>query len=274
MVQASLEFFLLTAGTVFAAAAFLTAPSKAGREMLEPFFGRNFAHRGLHEPDQSLPENSLQAFEEAVRLGYGVELDVRITKDGKIVVFHDDELARACGLDCRVEDLNWEELSALRLFGTQHRIPLFSEALSVIEGRGPLIVELKRGGRNEELCEKTYALIRAYSGACCVESFDPRIVAWFRRNAPGLLRGQLARHPKKLSEEAGRLNAFLVGNLLTNFMARPHFIAYGIGPKTPTVRICELFGAMKVAWTSLDPGNEAENDAVIFQYYRPKTKYK
>ncbi len=272
--QASLELFMFVAGGVLAAASFLTAPAKAGRDIVSPFFGRNFAHRGLHEPDQSLPENSLQAFEEAVKLGYGVELDVHITKDGKIVVFHDDDLARACGLNRRVEDLSWEELSALRLFGTRHRIPLFSEALALIAGRGPVIVELKRGGRNTELCEKTYAQIREYGGACCVESFDPRIVAWFRRNAPELLRGQLARHPRELSRDAGRLNAFLVGNLLTNFMARPHFIAYGLGPKTPTVKLCELFGAMKVVWTSLDPKNEKGNDAVIFQYYRPEAKYR
>ncbi|NLL46940.1 MAG: glycerophosphodiester phosphodiesterase [Clostridiales bacterium] len=268
-------FFAAAGGTLAAAAsAYILAPGKAEGSMRAPFYGRNLAHRGLHTADKSIPENSLPAFEEAARIGYGIELDVRITKDGELVVFHDEDLTRACAATGCVGDTTWEDLSRLRLFGTEHGIPLLSEALEVIGGRGPLIVELKQGNKNRELCEKTYSLLKGYAGDFCVESFDPRIVGWFRRNAPEVLRGQLAYHPADMAKDTRRANAFLVGNLLTNFIARPHFIAYGIGCKPLTVRLCERLGAMRVAWTSRGPDSEENNDAVIFEHYRPRPRYK
>lgn len=278
MKNRELKKILLPAAGVAAAAvgaaAYILSPGRAEKSLRAPFYGRNFAHRGLHTPDKSIPENSLPAFEAAAKYGYGVELDVHITKDGKLIVFHDDEIPRACGVQGRVSELSWGMLSHLRLFGTEYRIPLLSEVLGLIGGRVPVIVELKRGGNKRELCEKTYALLKDYRGAFCIESFDPRIVRWFRKNAPGVLRGQLARHPSDMAEDAGRLKAFLVGNLLTNFYARPHFIAYGIGPRPLTARLCELLGAMKFAWTAKSPEIEKNSDAVIFEHYFPKVKYK
>ena len=256
------------------AATYLTAPDKANENMRAPFYGRNFAHRGLHTKDKSIPENSLPAFEEAAKNGYGVELDVHITKDDRIVVFHDDDLSRMCAAPGRIEDMTWDELCKLRLLETQYTIPLFSEVLSQISSRCPMIVELKRGKRNNELCKKTYEILKELGGTYCVESFDPRIVSWFRKHAPEVLRGQLSRYPADMVKDTGKLNSFIVGNLLTNVLARPHFIAYGIGKKPLTVRLCELFGTMKFAWTSHEPKNEANNDAVIFEYYRPAVKYK
>lgn len=258
----------------FAAAAFLVAPGISGKKMRAPFTGRNFAHRGLHRFDKTVPENSLPAFEAAAEMGYGVELDVHITKDSQIVVFHDDDLFRACGVSGRIEDMTYEELSGLRLFGTDFGIPLFSEVLAAVRYRCPMVVELKRGKRNRELCEKTYALLKKFGGDYCVESFDPRIVRWFRKNAPEVLRGQLSLNPKSMAGDTSKISAFLVGNLLTNFLSRPHFISYGIGKKPLSVKFCEMLGAMKVAWTSLESKNEKGNDAVIFQYYRPKAKFK
>ena len=256
------------------AAAFLLAPEKAEEARRAPFYGRNFAHRGLHSPDKNIPENSLPAFAEAAAAGYGVELDVRLTRDGALVVFHDDDLSRLCGREEKVEALTLDEIRELRLFVTEFGIPLLSEALEILGPDSPVIIELKRGSRNTELCEKTYEEIRRFGGTCCVESFDPRIIAWFRKNAPGLLRGQLASDPAELAKDTSMLNAFAVGNLLTNFLARPHFIAYRIGHKPLPVRLCEKMGAMRVAWTATDPAAEAENDAVIFEHYSPQAKYK
>ena len=84
---------------VVAAALYILAPGRADIAMLAQFYGRHIAHRGLHTPDQGVPENSLPAFKAAVELGFGVELDVHITKDDKLVVFHDDTLLRACGVE-------------------------------------------------------------------------------------------------------------------------------------------------------------------------------
>ncbi|MBR3475116.1 MAG: glycerophosphodiester phosphodiesterase [Oscillospiraceae bacterium] len=254
---------------------FLTAPGKAAKRQKAPFFGRNFAHRGLHSRDKSVPENSLEAFRLAAEAGYGAELDVQLSKDGQVVVFHDDTLDRVCGVHGRVDEFTFEQLQTMRLCGTEHRIPLFSEVLRVVGGRGPLIVELKTGRRNRELCKKTYALLQSYRGEACVESFDPRIVAWFRFHGRDLVRGQLAAPTDEYTKDGRSMaQAYALSRTLLNFLARPQFIAYKIGFRPLPVRLSELLGAMKVGWTSHDAKNEKGRDAVIFEFYQPALRYK
>ena len=213
------------------------APGHLSRQKRSIFRGVNYAHRGLHSRDRRIPENSLPAFRRAAREGYGIELDVRLSKDGKVVVFHDDTLDRVCGVPARVDELTWEELRALRLYGTDERIPLFSEVLRSIHGAAALIVELKNGPRNRELCEKTKAILEEYRGNVCIESFNPLIVAWFRFHAPQLVRGQLATAFRDYhSDGVKTAAAFVLHNTLLNFLSRPQFIAYRIGRRPLPVR--------------------------------------
>lgn len=253
---------------------FLLAPGGATKRQRAPFMGVNFAHRGLHSRDKTVPENSLEAFRLAARLGYGVELDVQLSRDGQVVVFHDDTLTRVCGVDKRVDELDYAELSRLKLCGQETGVPLLSQVLEVIRGRGPLIVELKTGRRNRELCEKTYALLENYRGDVCIESFDPLIVAWFRLHARDLVRGQLAMPMSRYPEDMPVLRRVLLSHCLFNALARPQFIAYRIGYRPPTVRLAELLGAMKIGWTSHEPRNEKGRDGVIFEFYHPALKFK
>lgn len=256
-------------------AAYAIAPEKADEEKKDPFMGRNIAHRGLHRKDKSVPENSLAAFKAAADRGYGVEFDVHLTADNELVVFHDDTLNRMCGVEGKIHDMTYDELQELKLAGTEEGIPLLNEVLEIIGGRVPIILEIKHGERSKLICQKIYKELKSYNGAVCIESFDPFIVGWWRRNAPEILRGQLSCQLKQLKKSTGFLNAFLVSNLLTNFIARPNFIAYGLCDKKPMlVRISEKMGAMKVAWTSRDWLNEEGNDTVIFEFYRPRRKYK
>ncbi len=251
----------------------LLAPGRGGKKSI-PFRGRNFAHRGLHTTDGQVPENSLTAFRLAAEAGYGMELDVQLSRDGQVVVFHDDDLRRVCGREERVDRLTWPELHTLSLCGTAERIPLLSQVLETVGGRTPLIVELKSGRQNRELCRKTLALLRGYTGEACIESFDPRIVAWFRFHAPEFLRGQLAQQPARYRADGHPpLLAFLLGNTLFNFVARPQFIAYRLGPRPLAVRLTEALGALRVGWTSHDRKNEEGRDAVIFEFYRPETRF-
>ena len=266
----TLLILVLLAGLLF----WLVAPGRALPRRKAPFLGRNMAHRGLFKEDQSLPENSLGAFRAAVEAGYGIELDVQLTADGEVVVFHDDSLSRMCGINKRLDALSWAELRPLRLADSRERIPLFSEALEAIGPRTPVIVELKRGSRNELLCQKTLDLIDRFRPTACIESFDPFIVRWFRKNAPELLRGQLSAPEEELRSGTGKLGAFVLSRLLTNFLCRPQFIAYRIGKKPLTVRLSERLGAMKVAWTAHDWNSEKHNDMVIFEHYRPRRKFK
>ena len=268
---------LPAAGAVLALAgltAFAVAPGKATAAQKAPFVGRNFAHRGLHKTDKSVPENSLAAFRRAVERGYGIELDVHLTADDRLVVFHDDDLRRMCGVDGKLDTLRYPQIQDLRLGGTEERIPLLSQVLSVVDGRVPIILELKRGSCNRELCAQVYDMLRLYKGDVCIESFDPGIVRWWRKNAPEVLRGQLSCTVKKFGRSTGPVSAFFLSRLLTNFLGRPQFIAYGICRTKPlTVRLCEKMGAMKVAWTSRSYVNEKRNDAVIFEFYRPRARY-
>lgn len=265
----------LIGGAVSAAALFVIAPGRASKRLKAPFMGVNCAHRGLHSRDKSVPENSLEAFRLAAEAGYGIELDVQFSKDKKVVVFHDDTLNRVCGVDARVDELDYVELSKLRLCSSGQTIPLFTEVLSLVRGRSPIIVELKDGRSNRELCEKTYELLSEYKGEVCIESFNPMIVAWFRFHAPELLRGQLAQPARCYDAETMSAPlAFALGHTLFNIVARPQFIAYKIGPRPLSVRMSELMGAMRVGWTSHEPRSETGRDTVIFEFYRPRTKFK
>lgn len=266
---------LILASAPFAAGAaaaaglvYLIAPGSRNKSMAAQFAGRNIAHRGLFAKDQSIPENSLPAFRAAVEAGYGIELDVQLSEDGKVVVFHDDDLKRVCGVDKRVDALPYEELKKLSLCGTAEYIPLFSEVLAAVGGKVPLIVELKSGHRNTELCEKTWGMLTRYRGPFCIESFDPRIVRWFYLQAPYILRGQLATTADDYGKQP-KVNAFLMSNGLLNWLGRPQFIAYRLAEKPFTIRLAEKLGAMRVCWTSHEEGHEPENDVVIFEHYRP-----
>ena len=252
---------------------FLLAPGHASRRQKAPFLGMNFAHRGLHSRDKSVPENSIAAFRLAARAGYGVELDVHLSRDGQVVVFHDDTLERVCGVSGRVEDYTFQELQQFRLCGTEERIPLLSDVLGVIRGRGPIILELKDGPNNRELCRKTLGLLNGYRGSVCIESFNPLMVAWFRFHAGDIVRGQLAM-PAKGYGQMKKPIPFILSHCLMNFLARPQFIAYKIGPQPLTVRLAQWMGAMKVGWTSHEPRNEKGRDAVIFEFYTPEVSFK
>lgn len=250
---------------------FCLLPGRDGGACRRLAAGRNFAHRGLHSADGTVPENSLPAFAAATDAGYGSELDVQLSRDGQVVVFHDDDLPRMTGAEGRVDSRTLAELRALRLGDTAETIPLFTEVLAVVAGRQPLIVELKSGPAWPELCEKTLALLRAYEGPWCAESFDPRIVRWFRLHAPDVTRGQLL-NPARQYHCCHR-RAFFLSRGLCNLLARPHFVAWGGGKPNASVRLCRRLGAVGVFWTAR-PGfaNEDKWDAVIFEYYTPSPR--
>ena len=112
--------FLILAALVL----FLIAPAKALPEQKKAFYKRNFAHRGLYTQDQSVPENSMEAFRAAVAAGYGIELDVHLLKDGNIAVIHDSLLNRTTGQAGRIEDLTTEDLRIDHPYNTYTNIGL------------------------------------------------------------------------------------------------------------------------------------------------------
>ena len=252
----------------------LIAPGRSTPEQRAPFRGRYFAHRGLYN-DTDRPENSLAAFRAAAEAGYGVELDVRLTRDGVPVISHDGDLRRTAGESGVVEGLDLSALQSYRLGGTEERIPTLAQALDILcPAHVPVVVELKAapGRKRAPLCQKVLEELDRRDGDLCVESFDPRIVAWFRRHAPELLRGILTAQSDHLGDSP--IQNFLSRHVLYNWLCRPQFIAHRTGRKSFAVLFSQLMGAMRVTWTARDRSEEARSDAVIFERFLPPVHYR
>ena len=227
---------------------FLALPQWPPRS-LEAFAGRDYAHRGLWQPGGA-PENSLAAFRRAVDAGFGIELDVQRTADGELVVFHDDTLERMCGVRKVLADCTLAELRGYPLLDSAEQIPTFADVLRTVDGRVPLIVEIKQGERIAETCRRTDALLQRYAGAACIESFDPRAVRWFRRNRPQRIRGQLAAFPGRASVCDRSFRTLLLGLMVCNVLTRPDFVAHETATdRNPFFRAVRRMGAYTVAWT-------------------------
>lgn len=159
--------------------AFLIKPGMKGKA--DAMKGRCYAHRGLHNRKAGVPENSMKAFANAVEKGVGIEFDVQLTKDGKVVVFHDASLKRVCGVDGLVQDHTYQELQAFGLMDTDERIPLLEDVLALTDGKIPLLVEIKSETFDTTVAEKTDALLRKYKGEYVIESFHPWILHWYKK---------------------------------------------------------------------------------------------
>jgi glycerophosphoryl diester phosphodiesterase len=267
---------ILGTGLATAAFTYMVAPGRAPADVKESFSGLNWAHRGLHNIDEGIPENSMAAFRAAKEQGFGVEMDLQLTADGQVVIFHDQTLERVCGVNARVDELTYDQLRTCRLLGTEERIPLFADVLALMDGQVPLLVEIKPGYHRQELCSKALELMRQYTGPLCIESFDPFVVAWFRRNAPDIIRGQLTMKMHRQERHGYGLNAmtgFAMSHVVGNFLARPHFIAHRLERRSWAVHIAEWMGAMRFAWTAHEPGSEDRYDSVIFEGYVPAPRY-
>lgn len=202
----------------------LIMPKILKRPNFNPFMDRYYAHRGLH--DNLAPENSLEAFKLAVEKQYGIEFDVQLSKDEEPVVFHDFTLERMCGIKKRVNELTFEELRSLRLNNSDEKIPHLNEVLELVNGKVPLIVELKLSSNNTKVCEIVAPILDNYNGVYCIESFNPVAVHWYRKNKPKVVRGQLSSNFLKDGKKKNRILNFLLQNLMFNFIAKPNFIAF------------------------------------------------
>ena len=254
---------------------FLIAPRSPRRgQWPAGLLQRDYAHRGLY--GGTVPENSLPAFNRAAQRGYGIELDVQLTLDGEVVVHHDPTLLRTCDVNRRIADMNLGEIRSYPLGDSGETIPTFQEVLECVHGRAPLIVELKTSGRrNEELARKTFEQLRADGGDYCVESFDPRLTRWFRKNAPEVIRGQLAYDPRLGGPPGHGILYWCGANLLMNCVSRPDFVAYcHETDRNLSFRVLRrVFRPVLVAWTVQDQTTcqrlRGQYDLQIFEGFEP-----
>jgi len=236
-----------------------------------------YAHRGYHHKP-TVPENSMTAFRLAMERGWGAELDVHLMKDGNLAVIHDASLKRTAGADVEIEDLTKEDLANYVLEESRERIPLLEEVLELFCGKAPLIIELKtERGNYAALSETVAKMLDSYTGDYCIESFDPRAVAWFRKNRPQVCRGQLAENFMKT--RSGNLSAplrFVLTNLLMNVTARPDFVAYRFEDRNDlAMRKCRKWQQpVEVSWTIRSKQDmntaEAAGNLCIFEQFDPE----
>ena len=252
-------------------ALYMITPGKKRSEM-EKFKKIKYAHRGLH--DATKAENSMSAFAAAKEMGFGIELDVRLSKDGELVVFHDDNLTRVAGIDGKVIDFTAEELSNMSLSGTKDGVPTLREVLDLIDGAVPLIIEIKMNGDEKGVSEKLMEVIEGYKGDYVVESFNPIALKIVRKMRPDILRGILSTEYLKDEKHKGSILYGLLQHLMLNFMVRPDFIAYDKkGYKVKGLRfVRRSFGTALIAWTVKSAEEEREAishgfDTVIFEGY-------
>ncbi|MBD5131683.1 MAG: glycerophosphodiester phosphodiesterase [Clostridiales bacterium] len=182
------------------------------------------AHRGLHTFE--LPENSLPAFENSVKHGFAIELDVRIIDDRTVVVFHDEKLSRMAGKDGYVSSLKAADLNEIKLAKTEFGIPTFEKVLETVNGKVPILIEIKKAEQSFALEERLIDMLKSYNGDYAVESFDPTSLEYFHNNVPQIMRGQLSSYFRHSELDRPRRIRSKLKKLKFNDISHPDFIAY------------------------------------------------
>lgn len=209
---------------------------------------QDYAHRGAH--GAGVPENSLAAFQAAVRAGLGIELDVQRSSDGQAVVFHDWDLDRLTDRSGPLARLSAEQLGQVHLQGTEGTIPTLRQVLDQVAGRVPVLIEIK--SRREDhvtpLCLAVRRVLEGYTGAHAVISFDPRVARWYLKHSPHTARGLT------ISEGENRALAGAIRRHLALWHARPDFLTYDIRDLPSAFAACQRArGLPIVSWTVSTP---------------------
>ncbi len=237
---------------------------------------RPIAHRGLH--GGGVVENTLGAARAAVAAGYAIEVDLMLTADGEVVVFHDDTLDRLTDAQGPLAERTLSELKRVGFRGTDERIPTLQELLDTVAGRSPLVLELKSSWDGDErLAARTAEVLAGYAGPVAGMSFDPAVLLQLQQAAPGLPRGIVAEryydHPEWKGLDGRR--KFGLGNLLHFARSKPHFVAYYVRdlPALAPLVARYLLGMKLLTWTVR---TEAERrkaqrwaNQMIFEGFRP-----
>ncbi|MBV2144609.1 glycerophosphodiester phosphodiesterase [Falsochrobactrum sp. TDYN1] len=228
---------------------------------------RPIAHRGLHDLNKERWENTLPAFEAAAKAGFAIECDVHLTRDGGVVVFHDDELLRLTGREGRITDLTTAEATALPIGGTIDHVPTLRQVLDLVDGRVPVIIELKGiEGRDDGLVAAVAKDLRSYKGEAAIMSFDHHLIRRFKTDAKGIPGGLTA-------EGTG------VRDLEAHFSMLVHeisFVSYNVHHlPNPFIRfVREKLHMPAISWTVRDADmqrhSELNVDQVTFEGFDPR----
>lgn len=245
------------------------------------FLKAPIAHRGLHDHECGVIENSLSAVRAAIRRGYGIEIDVQCTLDERAAVFHDVRLGRVTEVEGLVQARKLKDLQQIRLTGSTDTIPSLEEVLSVVDGQVPLLVELKDiDGRMRALAvgpleQAVAGALRDYKGDVAVMSFNPHSVSWFKQHEPDLIRGIVSYD--WTTERTGRIKPARRQSLasLADFeLIGAEFISYNHAHlPLPVINTLREEGVPVLCWT-VQNTHEAERaylhaDQITFENFFP-----
>jgi glycerophosphoryl diester phosphodiesterase len=237
---------------------------------------RPVAHRGLH--GDGLIENTLAAARAAVDGNFAIEVDLQLTADNEVVVFHDETLDRLTIATGPLADRTLAELKKISIRGTNERIPTLQELLDLVAGRTPLVLELKSNWNGDErLTARVAAVLAGYAGPVACMSFDPQIVMALQKHAPGLPRGIVAERYYDDPEWSllTRAQRFKLGNLLHIPRTKPHFVAYYVRdlPAIAPLIARHILGLKLLTWTVRTDAQRRKArrwaNQMIFEGFRP-----
>ena len=184
-------------------------------------FTKPIAHRGLW--GKEIVENSLSAYKNAVKNAYPIEIDLYSSIDGEIFSFHDDSLKRMTNSDGFIYEKTAKELSNLKLIGCDQTIPTFNEVLELVDGKVPILIELK-DQPNKNYVKTVVERLKSYKGQFAIQSFNPLLIKKVKKLAPEFCRGILG--TVKYSKHLPKIKRHIVRKMSLNFLVKPDFISY------------------------------------------------
>jgi glycerophosphoryl diester phosphodiesterase len=241
---------------------------------LDWLVARPIAHRGLHVEAKGIIENTASAFASAMAGSYAIECDVQLTAEGEAVVFHDDTLERLTVGTGLVKRYTTKQLQKLTIKNTLDHMQTLGELLEQVQGKVPLIIELKTHWNGEmTLALRALQVLESYTGPYALMSFDPDLVAAVAEHSPSTIRGITADrtvHPDyNALPVQRRLDMQLFRHLATT---RPHFVSFYDGdlPYAP-VQAIRAAGHPIITWTIRSREQETMarrySDQVTFEGY-------
>lgn len=230
-------------------------------------FNRPIAHRGLW--GENIIENSLPAYQNAVDNGYPIEIDLYSSSDGVIFSFHDDTLVRMTGAEGKIFDKTASELKNLRLSNSEYQIPTFDEVLSLVDGKVPLLIELK-DQPNKNYVQTVVDRLKSYKGEFALQSFNPLLIKKVKSLAPEFVRGILGSDLK--TDLLPAYKKFVVKNMPLNFLIKPDFISYDFNCLPLKRRIKKRYPVISWTLTNQNDVDKIKPYAlnIIFEHFIPK----
>jgi glycerophosphoryl diester phosphodiesterase len=234
-------------------------------------FTKPIAHRGFW--DENNPENTMGAFKRAAEKGYGIELDVQFSSDNQVIVFHDEYLDRLTNITGPVLKQTYSTIKEQKILNSDYTVPLFKEVLEEIDGKVPLLIEIKNTENIKLLCDSIVKLLIDYKGEFAVQSFNPYIIKYLYDTYPVIIRGQLAAF--NYGDEVSAFRAFLLKRMMFNHITMPHFVSYYVeNLPNKYVDKCKKRKIAVLAWTvrsqHIYDKIKSYVDNIIFEGFEPK----